>query len=153
MRALIKKVGGLFSVIAGLLMSVLMAVLVLDIVMRNLGYPLQGMAELSVFVMMIVIYFGFAHCEAEDQHVRLQFLTNRLPQNIKQMTSFLVWILGFITVGILTYAVVVDAAQAYQRNDAIEGVVNLPIWPTKFAMCIGMAIFFLQILTRDHRQD
>jgi TRAP-type mannitol/chloroaromatic compound transport system permease small subunit len=50
------------------------------------------------------------------------------------------------TVGILFYAVLMDAAAAYQRNETLPGYVEYPIWPTKFIMVIGLVFFLFQIL-------
>jgi TRAP-type C4-dicarboxylate transport system permease small subunit len=153
MRQYIKKLGDSLAVVSGLLMSLLMALLVIDVVMRNLGYPLHGVAELSVFVMMIVIYLGFAHCESENTHVRLEFLTDKLPAKGKRRLNRVVWALSLGTVGLLTYAVVGDALTSFRRNDSIEGIINLPIWPTKFVMSVGMFAFLLQVIVSGNRSD
>ena len=47
------------------------------------------------------------------------------------------------TICLLFYAVTTDAWSAFKTNSSIEGIVDLPIWPTKFIMVVGMVFFFL----------
>ena len=52
MRTVFHKINQGLSGFCGWLMLVMMALLVLDIITRTVSQPIQGMAELSVFVMM-----------------------------------------------------------------------------------------------------
>ncbi len=125
-------------------MVVMMFFLVADILFRTFGYPLHGMAEMSVFVMMIVIYLGFSRCEEYSEHVSLEFLVKRLPFGTRKVLFLFRQILAVCTVGALFYAVTSDAFSALQTGSSIAGTVDLPIWPTKFIMVIGLAFFLVQ---------
>ena len=59
MKNLVHRINRILAGFAGWLMIAMMLLLVVDIVGRAVDMPLQLMAELSVFVMMIVIYLGF----------------------------------------------------------------------------------------------
>jgi len=80
-----QKINQLLSGFCGWLMIGMMLLLVVDIIGRTINKPLQGMAELSVFVMMIVIYFGLARCEQHQEHVGLELVANALPHGVKRM--------------------------------------------------------------------
>jgi TRAP-type mannitol/chloroaromatic compound transport system permease small subunit len=56
------------------------------------------------------------------------------------------YVLALGTVGLLFYSVFMNAISAYQSNESIEGTVELPIWPVKFIMVIGLVFFFFQTL-------
>ena len=153
MAAFIEKVGRFLSGFTGWLMVAMMMMLVIDLVARSLGYPLQLMAELSVFVMMIVIYLGFARCEHEREHVGLEIVTNLLSRTNRRRIAYLAQGLAVITVALLLYAIIADAKYAFDTNSAIEGVVDLPLWPTKFIMVVGMVVFLAQAIVNLFRMS
>lgn len=131
----------------GWLMMAMVAILTIDIIWRIFGKPLLGLAELSVFVMMAVVYLGFAGCEEHNQHVRLEILESMLSPRASHVLRKVVQILAAITVVIFFIAVFRDASRAYITNDSIEGKISLPLWPTKFIMVAGMTVYLLQVVT------
>jgi len=128
----------------GWLMVVMMLLLIADVVSRGVGKPLQGMAEMSVFVMMIVVYLGFARCEEKGEHVSLEFALNAMPLRARLLMMAVSQLIAVITIGLLFYAVVTDAWSSFLTGTAIEGTFEIPLWPTKFIMVIGMVFFALQ---------
>ncbi len=144
MKRFVNKANHLLAGFAGWLMLAMMLLLITDILFREIGMPLQGMAELSVFVMMIVIYLGFARCEEHREHVGLEFVLLMLPQKPRRILVAVSQLVAAGTIGLMFYAVTTDAWSAFETGDAIEGLVDLPIWPTKFVMVVGMVFFFLQ---------
>ena len=159
MKAFVHRVNRVLAGFSGWLMLAMMLLLVADFTGRKMDMPLHGMAELSVFVMMIVIYLGFAHCEEHKEHVGLEIVLNLLRPKARIMLVAVSQLLAVGTIGLLFYAVTTDAWSAFQTKSAIEGTVELPIWPTKFVMVVGMVFFFLQGLLnlieaiRRMRQD
>jgi len=146
MKTILTKINELLSGFTGWLMLAMMLILVTDILWRLFGEPLQGMAEMSVFVMMIVIYLGFARCEEHHDHVALEFFTDALPNRARSISLMISQILAVVTVGLLLYAVTANAWSSFVSNEAIAGTVEVPIWPTKFVMVVGMIFFFAQVI-------
>jgi len=144
MRTVIHKVNQFLSGFCGWLMLAMMILLVVDILGRTFKRPIQGMAELSVFVMMIVIYLGLARCEEHREHVNLEVVRNALPRRARQITELIAYVLALLTVGLLLYAVCQNALASFQKKEALEGTVELCIWPVKFVMVIGLFFFFIQ---------
>ena len=144
MKNLVHRINRILAGFAGWLMIAMMLLLVADIVGRAIDMPLQLMAELSVFVMMIVIYLGFPRCEEHDEHVGLEIVANHMPPRGRAFMVVLSQTLAVGTMCLLFYAVTTDAWSAFKTNSSIEGIVDLPIWPTKFIMVVGMTFFVLQ---------
>ena len=144
MRKWVHKVNQFLSGLAGWLMFAMLMLLIADVVSRSFGKPLLLMAELSVFVMMIVIYLGFSRCEEQHEHVRLEFVVNALPKKIRPKVRAVANQLAVVVIALLFYAVIRDAWSSFVTGSAIEGTVDIPIWPTKFVMVVGMVFFLLQ---------
>jgi len=146
MKVLFHKINQILSGFCGWLMLAMMILLVVDIVTRSVRKPIQGMAELSVFVMMIVIYLGLARCEEHREHVSLEIVLNALPPTLRRAMGFFFYLLALGTVSLLFYAVFQNALGAYRSNEALEGTVELRIWPVKFIMVVGLVFFWVQTL-------
>ena len=73
MRIFLLKANRLLAGFAGWLMLAMMMLLIVDIAFRASGMQLYGLAALSVFVMMIVVFLGFARCAEYSEHVGLEF--------------------------------------------------------------------------------
>ena len=144
MKRLASKINEFLSGFTGWLMLAMMLILVADILWRIFGMPLQGMAEMSVFVMVVVIYLGYARCEEHHDHVGLEFFTNALSERGRRVTLTIAQVLAVVTVGLLFYAVTTNAISAFESKEAIEGTIELQTWPVKFVMVIGMAFFLVQ---------
>lgn len=144
MRKWVHKFNQILSGLAGWLMFSMLMLLVADVVSRSFGKPLLLMAELSVFVMMIVIYLGFSRCEEQREHVRLEFVVNALPRKFRPKVLAAGNLLAVVVIALLFYAVTRDAWSSFVTGSAIEGTVDLPLWPTKFVMVVGMLFFLLQ---------
>jgi len=146
MKTFFHKINQILSGFTGWLMLAMMILLVIDIITRSYFKPIQGIAEISVFVMMVVIYLGLARCEEHKEHVNLEIVTNALSASIRKMVVLLSYVLALGTVWLLFYSVLVNAIASYQSNESIEGTVELHIWPVKFIMVIGLVFFFFQTL-------
>ena len=146
MRRIVHGLNQILSAFCGWLMLAMMVLLIIDIVTRSAKKPLQGMAELSVFVMMVVIYLGLARCEENRGHVYLEIGRNLLPPSLRRICEGVAYLFAMITAGVLLYVGTQNALFSFMSNESIEGTVELRIWPIKFIMVIGLVFFFLQIL-------
>lgn len=144
MRSFVHRVNQTLSGFIGWLMVAMMLLLVVDFMGRRLNMPLQGMAEISVFVMMVVVYLGYSRCEEHNEHVGLEVVLNLMPTKPRLAMMVFSQTLAVATIALYFYAVTTDAWSAFETGDAIEGTVELPIWPTKFVMVVGMVVFLFQ---------
>lgn len=146
MKHFFHRVNETLSVFCGWLMLAMMVLLVIDVCSRNVGKPIQGMAELSVFVMMIMVYLGMARCEEHKEHVNLEIVKDALPPRMQRAVGLVAYVLALISIGIFFYAVLQDAVASYRSREALAGVVELRLWPVKAVMVVGVAIFWIQAL-------
>jgi len=146
MRSFFEKTNQILSGFCGWLMIGMMLLLVADIVGRSINRPIQGMAEFSVFVMMIVIYFGLARCEQHREHVGLELVVKALPPRARRVATIATHVVAVCTVGLLLYAVFLNAVSSYRNNESIEGTTELHIWPVKVLMVAGLFFFLVQTI-------
>ncbi len=78
--------------------------------------------------------------------MNLELLRNFLPLKKRGFLDRTNALLAVITVGIFAYAIIDNAIFSFRRNESLEGTVELPIWPTKFIIVVGVVFFFIQAL-------
>ena len=145
MKNLFHKINQILSAFSGWLMVFMMVLLILDIVSRGIGKPFQGIAEMSVFVMMIVIYLGLARCEENDENVRIEIFLIRMPWGVRKYFLLFIDVIQIGVIGAFFIEMTQNTLVAYRTNEAIAGTVQLPIWPVKVFIVIGLFFYFSQI--------
>lgn len=150
MRTLFHRINQALSGFCGTLMFIMMVLLVVDIVSRTFGRPIYGLAELSVFVMMITIYLGMARCEENREHVRLELLLETLPTRVRRPFESGVFVIEFLTILIFFYAVVQDFIKAYQTDESVlGGTMEFYLWPVKAFAVIGLVFYLVELAFKN----
>jgi TRAP-type C4-dicarboxylate transport system permease small subunit len=150
MRTLFHKINQTLSAFCGWLMLIMMFLLVVDIVSRTFHQPIYGLAEGSVFVMMITIYLGMARCEENREHVRLELLLDALPSRVRRPFESGVFGIELATILIFFYAVVLDFLKAYQTGESVlGGTMEFYLWPIKVFTVIGLVFYLVELVFKN----
>ena len=83
-----------FAEISGYFLMVIIFLLILDFISRGMFYPIQGVNELAVFVMVAIVYMGLADTEEQRKHISVTVIINRLPQKLRQPLKFIILIIS-----------------------------------------------------------
>ena len=169
MRTALSRINGLFSMICGWLMFILMVLLVMDFSGRGvpstllwlgelLGsatlaglseaswlQPISWLADFSVFLMIIAVYLGLALCEQRGQHVRIEILDTLLKGRAQQWLDVLVSILQEVTVIIMLWAMYRNTLRSVRADESVSGLVPLAVWPVKIFVCVGIVLYLIQV--------
>jgi len=145
MKNVIHKINELFAVVCGYLLVVLMLFLVVDLICRVLNRPIQGANELAIFTLVAVVYLGIPNCESNRKHIKIDVLTKRLPQKIRQYFFSSVYFLSFFFLIFIVYSAGRSFIYAYETKEALSGTINLILWPIKMAIFIGLLFYFSQV--------
>ena len=118
----------------------------LNLITRFFGIGVDGLLELTTFVFIAVIYLGLAHCEEENEHIKVNVIISRVPKPIRNILHIFNYVLAIIIGGILTYAAADAALKAYISKDSVPGTAPLPTFPVKFIIFFGLAFFCFQAI-------
>lgn len=146
MKNVIQQINKFLAEICGWFLIVMMFLFIADFVSRGLYHPIQGVGELTVFVLIVVIYLGIPHCEKVRGHVKVGAITRLLSQKMRQLILSSVYFLTFLFLIFVVFSVGRNFIHAYQSREAIAGTVNLVIWPVKLAIFIGCLFYCFQVL-------
>lgn len=146
MDSILKLINKRLSELCGFLLFIIMILLVTNVASREVGYAIEGLSNLSVLVLISVVYLGLSTTEQHNQHAAVEILNHRLKRKNRRSIDILVNIIKLVTILIFLYAAFDNLIFSFQSKESFAGVVTIPIWPSKLALVIGLFFFGLQIL-------
>lgn len=132
--------------IGGVLLILMMGLLVADVGFRVFFDPLPLIPEVSVFAMLAVAYLGLAACEHHREHAEIDFFTDRLPKYVRRLVVRIAQLISVLAVALLFYAVLLNALDSFQTNEGTDGIITLKLWPVKFLIIVGVALFCAELV-------
>jgi len=145
-KPIVEQVVGVSAQLGGWLLSILMLSLIVDFVSRGIFMPVPGVGEVSVFVMVACVYLGIAYCEQLKGHVKVELIISRLPPRLRGMINLFNYFMILLMVAVVSYAACQSALYSYHTKEAVAGHIPLPVYPVKFAIVIGVVLYWVQLL-------
>ena len=145
-KPIVEQVVGVSAQLGGWLLCILMLSLIVDFVSRGIFMPVPGVGEVSVFVMVVCVYMGIAYCEQLKGHVKVELIISRFPPRLRGMINLFNYFMILLTVAVVSYAACQSALYSYHVKEAVAGHIPLPVYPVKFAIFIGVVLYWVQLL-------
>ena len=152
MRALVRVVDGVsrtFGAIAAVLVIVLVVLMLYDVLARYAFHaPTTWGNDLNTWLMGASFVLSIAYAMSTDSHVRVDLLYDRRTRpRIRYFDVAGLLLIVLPTVAWLTLGLLDHFIQAYQSGERSgTGGWNPIVWPFKFVLLAGFAIFTLQIV-------
>lgn len=131
--------------IGGLITLSLMFLITLDVILRKLGSPIPGAFELVQIFTVGIVFLGVAYVQSVKGHIFIEVATDRLPLKVHRVLDFVGYLIGFVICSILAWQTGWSAWKAFVTKEYAMGVVNIPLWPAKLVIAVGMAMLTLRI--------
>jgi len=124
-------------------MFLMMMLTVVDVSGRYFfNSPLTGTTEITIMLMVIVIFPALGWAATNRMHVRVVILSERLPRKVQRVLTITGFILSLCIFGIITWRCFLEASQVSKQTSLI----HIPFSPFYWIMAVGMAIFTLAII-------
>lgn len=146
MRSIFHKINEKLAEICGWLLLVIMILLLMDLITRGLGKPIQGLTPIAVFVMIAVIYLGIPRCEEYHEHVRVEVIINLMSPKVVNRVDLIIYVIELFVISLFLKEMLNNLTISYTTGEAISGTVVLPVWPSKLAMFIGLIFYWVQLI-------
>ena len=137
---------------AGFLMAAMMAVITLDVVLRNLGY--QSSAHFFTFTeyaLLVIPCMGAPWLAREKGHIYVEILLMAMPVNARRVMTFAIGLICIAVCLVIAYYGFQVTWQDYVNNEKDVRSFDMPRWmvvgwiPVSFLM---MAIEFARFVWR-----
>lgn len=134
------------SELCGVMLFVIMILLLVNVVSREFGYPIDGLSNISVLILISVVYLGLSTTEETNQHAAVELLESKLKIKNRKMLHIFIHIVKIISIGVFAYASFGNLIFSFESGEAFTDVIYIPMWPSKFALFVGLIFFEIQIV-------
>ena len=151
MRGFVRAIDGLsrfFGAIAAVLVIVLVALMLYDVVLRYaFNAPTTWGNDMNTWLMGASFVLSIAYAMSTDSHVRVDLLYDeRTRPRIRYFDLIGLSLIILPTVAWVTWGLWGHFMDAYRTGERSgSGGLNPIVWPFKFILLVGFAIFTLQI--------
>ena len=141
----VMRVSKILYVIAGIAVTVMMLLTVLDVILRIFNYPIIGVYEIDEILLAFVIGFAIPMVSLTRGHVYMEFILNALSKrNRKIMNTFtrILCILIFILIAYNLFSV----GNEFRLSGEVTQTIRLPFFPMAYGVgvcCIIECFVFI----------
>ena len=133
---------------AASIVVILMAMVVADIFGRKvLNKPVPMSYEVGAFMLVFIVFLGLAYSQRQKAHIRVEILTLRMPPKIRAVMDLVAYTLGIGIYGLIFYETFKWSYHSFEIGEYVAGLVNIPKWPSQFAVVFGSLLISLQFLS------
>lgn len=134
----------LLAIVSALSLVVLMLAIASDVAMRFISKAsLPGMLELAESSLVVAVFFGLAWAGIKGEHVAVTLLTDRLGARANAVIGVAVWSVSSVFLTWMLYATFENALDATANLEERFGLVRWPIYPFRWVIAFGIAVFLL----------
>lgn len=145
-----RTLGGLVAAanaVSAAFVLLLMVLVVADITGRYVfNSPVPMAYEVGSFMLVFIVFLALASTQRAGAHIRVEFLTLRLPPRARACLDILAYGLGLLVYVTILWRGFGWAWTSWQVGDYVAGLINIPRYPSQFVVPLGAAILCLQFV-------
>lgn len=143
----IERISKTAAAICGASIAVLMLLTCIDVARRYAtGRSLPGVIEYSEVLLAGVVFLGMGMAQNGGAHVRMEAFITRLRPRAKAWVEAGTAAFAAVLTAVLTVATANEAIASFQAGEYRHGLAEVPIWPAKMVIPIGLAILTAEFL-------
>lgn len=140
----LRRQSAALGLLAASALLALMLATVADVAVRFISRSsLPGMLEVAESALVVSVFLGLAWTSMQGSHVAVSIVTDRLRPGVARAVSLAVWLLNAGLLAWMTYASASRALQATALHESRFGIVQWPIWPLRWVIAIGLALWLV----------
>jgi|688.fasta_scaffold25173_2 TRAP-type C4-dicarboxylate transport system permease small subunit len=132
--------------LSGVIYILMALISLVDIVFRSLSISVSGATEVSESLVVVAIYLGLVFTQAGRAHIGMDFALNALGPAQKRLADLASLGLTFLISLALIWATTRSAIKSIELGEYTSTAFNLPLWPAKVVLCVGLALMAVQVL-------
>lgn len=110
------------------------------------GTPIPDDIILSEILLVFVGFLPLSFVQASREHIFVSVFTDWMPNGAKVFLEMMGQIIGAVFFAIVATAVYTDFREALDGGAYYVGELEIPEWPGKFVVALGVALFTLRLV-------
>lgn len=132
--------------LAALAMIGTLAMVLLSIVSRQLGFLVPGTDAYAGYAMAAAGFLALAHTLKRNEHIRVTLLLGRLKGRARHALEMWALSAGVLLGGLFAFYSVRLAWVSHAINDVSTGNDATPLWIPQITMAVGTVVLFIALL-------
>ncbi len=148
------RVGAFLAVIAMVMIVALIGVMLFEVISRRFfNAPTIWAVDITYMTNGSLFLIGAAYTLRRDAHVRIDFLSSRMPRRVQHGINLGFYLLIFLPVLVMTSeSSVIKTLRAFRRGTLENMSTWEPVvWPFLFGITLGVCGLTLQVFTESVR--
>ena len=146
------KAEGLFALLAGLTVFVMMLLAVFSVTGRNFfNAPLPGYVDWIEYAMPFLAFLGIAWTQRQGGHIRMDILIGQLKGRAGWAAEFVTSFFTFVLLALLIWGAWAHFQRSFDfgsplwsRDSTID--IKLPVWPAKLIVPMAFSVLALRLV-------
>lgn len=148
-RRILHTVSRVLGWVSALIIAFMMFATVADVTRRLMtGKPIPGVIEMGEVLMVATVFLGLAYAEFRGAHVRMDLVIRKFSPRTAAAVNSLGLLLVLVILAWMVYVTGERAVTSIETQEYRFGLVQIPVWPGRLAIAIGLAAYFSELLPR-----
>ena len=146
----------ILNYIAGIALTIMMLLTVVDVILRAGGHPVIGTYEIVSLLLALVIGFAIPQVSLDKGHVYMEFLLDKISgkwRNIMNTFTRVICFILFVVIGYKMFSV----GAVFQASGEVTATVKLPFYHIAYGVavcclleCLVFILDVVKIWSRQH---
>lgn len=102
--------------------------------------------DVNETLIVLVAFLCLAYAALAGEHVAFTAIYDRLPERGQYLSRLIGYLLALPLIGWMAWVSFDAALTSWQTAEARMGVAQLPVWPARLAVAVGLLAFFLTLV-------
>lgn len=147
---LLKQISRILNIIAGVALTFMMILTVIDVLLRTTKTPIIGTFEIVSLSLALVIGFGIPQVSLDRGHVTMDFVLEKLSRRSKNIMNTFTRILCLILFAFIGYNLF-NVGAMFRASGEVTATIKLPFYPIAYGVgvcCLLECFVFLYEIIR-----
>ena len=134
------------GIVGVLFLLAMMMMTVVDVIMRYFFHrPIIGSVEISIVLMVCVVFLCMAWCTLNDGHIRVDIITGKLSKKGRLILNGFDNILTFVLALLIAWRSFLEAVSV-KDMEVTSPLLGIPRYPFVFVTALGFLLLFFAAL-------
>jgi TRAP-type C4-dicarboxylate transport system permease small subunit len=141
------RIVAMMNSLGGYVLFFMMFLITFDVFGRYLlSRPITGTLEITEFLMVFVVFLSISCVQQRKGHIRVQILTRLLSPKAEIAVDILAHLVALFFFLFIAWQSGNSALSSWEFRESSEGLLQIPIYPAKFAVALGSLLMGGQLL-------
>ncbi len=131
----VSKLSQSMYAIAGVALSFIMAITVIDVFLRTLGHPFMGTYEIVALAGSVVIGFSIPFMSWEMGHVRIDFLLAKLSKEKRRLMNVVTRVVVIVLFIFIGTNFLMIGCEFYSARE-VSATIKIPLYPFPIGLSV-----------------